>query len=363
MPRTVPKECNVRRSWEVVLGVVCLYVYWAGTAGSGPCALVHPRSSRHRGGARLEGRNPRVRLRKPAACAVESGRVGSTAKSCKKVGSGGVPNVTSLTVKLVRLSNSPSPLRRGVVFGANLGDLADGVILGANLGDLIEGPISGTNPRDLAERGFGPGVISGVNLGDLVEGPISGTNPGDLAERVISGTNLGDLAEGPISGTNLGDLAERVTRAQILEIWPRGQSRALNPGDLVEGSISGTNPGDLAEELISGTNPGDLAEKVISGTNLGDLTERILVALRDLEVMKADHDLDTTMTEGSLAVIRERYNIPVEYGLHVPQPGQRPFSSDVPSMCISMDALEVGLRFPLHPLIEECLKWWRISPS
>ncbi|RZS27888.1 hypothetical protein BHM03_00061420 [Ensete ventricosum] len=31
-------------------------------------------------------------------------------------------------------------------------------------------------------------------------------------------------------------------------------------------------------------------------------------------------------------------------------------------MCISVDALEVGLRFPLHPLIEECLTWWRISP-
>ncbi|RZR80554.1 hypothetical protein BHM03_00006619 [Ensete ventricosum] len=32
-------------------------------------------------------------------------------------------------------------------------------------------------------------------------------------------------------------------------------------------------------------------------------------------------------------------------------------------MCISVDALEAGLRFPLHSLIEECLKWWRISPS
>ncbi|RRT44659.1 hypothetical protein B296_00015930 [Ensete ventricosum] len=54
--------------------------------------------------------------------------------------------------------------------------------------------------------------------------------------------------------------------------------------------------------------------------------------LRDLEVMKADHDLDTAMTEGSLAVIRGRYNIPTEYGLHVPWPGQRPYSSDVPGI-------------------------------
>ncbi|RZR75580.1 hypothetical protein BHM03_00062734 [Ensete ventricosum] len=77
--------------------------------------------------------------------------------------------------------------------------------------------------------------------------------------------------------------------------------------------------------------------------------------LRDLEVMKSDHDLDTTVTEGSLAVIRERYNIPVEYGLHVPQPEQRPYSLDGPGMCISVDALEASLWFPLHPLIEECL--------
>ncbi|RWW30446.1 hypothetical protein GW17_00004988 [Ensete ventricosum] len=84
---------------------------------------------------------------------------------------------------------------------------------------------------------------------------------------------------------------------------------------------------------------------------------------RDLEVMMSYHDLDTAVTEGSLAVIRERYSIPTEYGLHVPEPGQRPYSLDVPGMCISVDALEAGLRFPLHPLIEECLKWWRISPS
>ncbi|RRT32189.1 hypothetical protein B296_00056316 [Ensete ventricosum] len=32
-------------------------------------------------------------------------------------------------------------------------------------------------------------------------------------------------------------------------------------------------------------------------------------------------------------------------------------------MCISVDALEAGLWFPLHPLIEECLRWWRISPG
>ncbi|RRT69507.1 hypothetical protein BHE74_00038081 [Ensete ventricosum] len=62
--------------------------------------------------------------------------------------------------------------------------------------------------------------------------------------------------------------------------------------------------------------------------------------------MKAGHDLDTAVTKGSLATIRERYSIPVEYGLHVPQPWQRPFSSDAPRVCISVDALEAELWFP-----------------
>ncbi|RRT32936.1 hypothetical protein B296_00054813 [Ensete ventricosum] len=79
--------------------------------------------------------------------------------------------------------------------------------------------------------------------------------------------------------------------------------------------------------------------------------------------MKADHDLDTAVTEGSLAAIKERYNIPAEYGLHVPQPEHRPYSSDTLDICVSVDALEVGLRFSLHPLIEVCLRWWRISPT
>ncbi|RWW67724.1 hypothetical protein BHE74_00024821 [Ensete ventricosum] len=79
--------------------------------------------------------------------------------------------------------------------------------------------------------------------------------------------------------------------------------------------------------------------------------------------MKAGHDLDTAVTEGSLAANRERYSIPAEYGLHVSRSGQRPYSSDAPGVCISVDSLEADLRFPLHPIIEECIRWWRISPS
>ncbi|RZR93245.1 hypothetical protein BHM03_00021705 [Ensete ventricosum] len=313
-------------------------------------------------------------------------------------------------------STNPGELADRVTSGINLGDLAEEPISGTNPGDFAEGLISGTNPGDLAEKvtsctNLGDLVeepISGTNHGDFTEGLISGTNPGDLAEASISDTNLGDLAEKVISGTNPGDLAERVVSGTNLGDLAEGLILGINPGDLVEEPISDTNLGDLAEKVILGTNLRDLVERVVLGTNLEDLVEGLLVgmtssdssssvrvisslgsrgvsqsdpeasssgassgpllsvdsrALRDLEVMKADHDLDTTVTEGSIAVIRERYSISAEYGLYVLQPGQRPFSSDAPGMCISVDALEASLRFPLHPLIEECLKWWKISPS
>ncbi|RWW14884.1 hypothetical protein GW17_00021311 [Ensete ventricosum] len=208
--------------------------------------------------------------------------------------------------------------------GTNPGDLAERVNSGANPEDLAERVNSGTNPGDLAER-----VNSSTNPGDLAERVNSATNPGDLAEMVNSGTNPGDLAEMVNSGTNPEDLAEKV-------------NSGTNPGDLAEMVNSGTNPRDLAEKVNSGTNPEDLAEKVNSGTNPGDLVERgdpeanssgassgppssvDARVLRDLEVMKADHDLDTVVTEGSLALIRGRYSIPVEYKLHVPQSGNAP---------------------------------------
>ncbi|RRT31271.1 hypothetical protein B296_00048706 [Ensete ventricosum] len=76
--------------------------------------------------------------------------------------------------------------------------------------------------------------------------------------------------------------------------------------DFAERVNSDTNPGDLAEKVNSGTSPGDLAERVNSGTNPGDLTEKV----------------NSGTNPGDLAEM-----------------------------------------FSLHPLIEECLRWWRISPS
>ncbi|RRT81452.1 hypothetical protein B296_00000578 [Ensete ventricosum] len=49
-------------------------------------------------------------------------------------------------------------------------------------------------------------------------------------------------------------------------------------------------------------------------------------------------------------------SIPEEYTLRAPLPGQRPYNLGYAELSILVDALEVGMCFPLHPTIEECLR-------
>ncbi|RRT79594.1 hypothetical protein B296_00005179 [Ensete ventricosum] len=86
-------------------------------------------------------------------------------------------------------------------------------------------------------------------------------------------------------------------------------------------------------------------------------------ALQALEAMKSHHDFDSTMSHESLVAVRKRFSIPNEYVLHAPRPRQQLYHSCPRGFSISIDALEAGLRFPLHPVIGECLERWRISPS
>ncbi|RWV78369.1 hypothetical protein GW17_00060680, partial [Ensete ventricosum] len=76
-------------------------------------------------------------------------------------------------------------------------------------------------------------------------------------------------------------------------------------------------------------------------------------ALQALEAIKSHHDFDSTVSLESLALIRKCFSIPNEYVLHAPGPGQRPYHSCPGGFSTSIDALEVGLRFPLHPVIGE----------
>ncbi|RRT31212.1 hypothetical protein B296_00051672, partial [Ensete ventricosum] len=216
----------------------------------------------------------------------------------------------------------------------------------------------------LAEERFGRNGELWRKSGDLAERVNSGANPEiwsrrDLAERVNSGTNpetwpRRDLTclFGPLPAS-ISDLPSHSWSLQSVASFEQVAMTSSNSST----SVKVVSP--PGSEETSQSDP----EVDSSGASSGTPSPVDARVLRDLEVMMSDHDLDTTVTRGSLAVIRERYSIPAEYGLHVPEPGQSPYSLDVPGMCISVDVLEAGLRFPLHPFIEECLRWWRISPS
>ncbi|RWW14471.1 hypothetical protein GW17_00021755 [Ensete ventricosum] len=75
-----------------------------------------------------------------------------------------------------------------------------------------------------------------------------------------------------------------------------------------------------------------------SGTSSGAPSSMDMKALRDLEVMKACHDFDSIMAEGSLAAIWERYNISNEYALHAPFPKQH-LIARVPRGYVSLSML------------------------
>ncbi|RRT37358.1 hypothetical protein B296_00031882 [Ensete ventricosum] len=210
----------------------------------------------------------------------------------------------------------------------------------------------------------------------------AGANPTELE---LGNLNLGFCREDELGHRSWGFGQEG---AQILGIWPRG---GIDPGDLAERVNSGINPEDLAERVNSSIDPGDLAKRVgmtssdsssrvrvVSSPGLGETSRcdpevgssgassgpPLLVdvrVLRDLEVMKSDHDLDTAVTEGSLAVIRERYSIPIEYGLHFVDLGSTnrhtrsatpPHQMDLGELC-GMPKVTSGKVPPTRPTAQE----------
>ncbi|RWW67767.1 hypothetical protein BHE74_00024788, partial [Ensete ventricosum] len=65
--------------------------------------------------------------------------------------------------------------------------------------------------------------------------------------------------------------------------------------------------------------------------------------------MRSNFDVDSIITIRRLVKVRKNYFIPLEYELHAPLPGEHPYDAFPNGFNLSTDALEVGLRFPLHP--------------
>ncbi|RWW58148.1 hypothetical protein BHE74_00035024 [Ensete ventricosum] len=90
---------------------------------------------------------------------------------------------------------------------------------------------------------------------------------------------------------------------------------------------------------------------VPSSSALGDSgTDNALVAMRSY------FNVNSIVTTHWLVEVRKNYFIPSEYKLHVPLSGECPYDAFSCGFTLLTDALEAGLRFPLHLVIEACLE-------
>ncbi|RWV97743.1 hypothetical protein GW17_00039446 [Ensete ventricosum] len=88
-----------------------------------------------------------------------------------------------------------------------------------------------------------------------------------------------------------------------------------------------------------------------------------LGAVNALVAMRSFFNVDLVITTRRLKKVRKNYFIPLEYELHAPLPGEHPYDAFPNGFSLSTDALEAGLRFPLHLVIEACLERCQISHS
>ncbi|THU64118.1 hypothetical protein C4D60_Mb01t23110 [Musa balbisiana] len=86
-------------------------------------------------------------------------------------------------------------------------------------------------------------------------------------------------------------------------------------------------------------------------------------AARALEALMWPHDLDSTVSESSLDYLWGCFGIPEDFSLIAPEPGQWAYDPIPKGFALTVDALEAGLRLPMHPVISSCVLWWRVSPS
>ncbi|RWW87051.1 hypothetical protein BHE74_00004139 [Ensete ventricosum] len=136
-------------------------------------------------------------------------------------------------------------------------------------------------------------------------------------------------------------------------VW--GEDMVRHAAFMARGGGVGMAPHPDPSTSAADSGPQSLSSGIMAGADAK--------ALQALEAMKLHHDFDSTMSHESLVAVRKRFSIPNEYVLHAPGPRQQPYHSCPGGFSISIDALEARLRFPLHPVIGECLERWRISPG
>ncbi|THU73439.1 hypothetical protein C4D60_Mb04t22860 [Musa balbisiana] len=79
--------------------------------------------------------------------------------------------------------------------------------------------------------------------------------------------------------------------------------------------------------------------------------------------MKSLHDFNSVIITTLLGRVKDHYSIPIEYELYTHRSGQWAHDPFLDGFGLTLNALEAGLKFSLHTVIEACLSWWRILPS
>ncbi|RRT66785.1 hypothetical protein B296_00019512 [Ensete ventricosum] len=149
---------------------------------------------------------------------------------------------------------------------------------------------------------------------------------------------------------------------------PFGINGAWRRSRVVQCPDASTSDAKFAADLVARadvvssqllTSSGSLGNQSGPGSSsLGVMTGMDIKALQALEAMKSHHDFDSTVSLESLGSIQKRFSVPNEYVLHALGSGQRSNHLGLEGFGISIDASEAVLRFPLHPVIEECFNWW-----
>ncbi|RZR74993.1 hypothetical protein BHM03_00047200 [Ensete ventricosum] len=97
---------------------------------------------------------------------------------------------------------------------------------------------------------------------------------------------------------------------------------------------------------------------VLSSRGVAPTDPRIADAL---VTMWSFFNVDLVVTTHRLTEARKNHFVPPEYELHAPLLGEHPYDVFPSGFSLSTAALEAGLRFPLHPVIEACLERFRVS--
>ncbi|RWW74542.1 hypothetical protein BHE74_00017516 [Ensete ventricosum] len=88
------------------------------------------------------------------------------------------------------------------------------------------------------------------------------------------------------------------------------------------------------------------------------MTRTDVRAFKALEIMTLCHDFNSTVSVESLVAVQKCYSIPNEYALYDPLLRKRPYHTYPERFSIFVDALEAGLRIPLHPVIGNASAGW-----